>query len=265
MSRHRSIAVSAVWLACACGSEHEVADQGAEASTLTASGAASEDTTGGDAPADDSDGEETSAASGASSSEGDGSGEPTTGDSGDPPSNDSDSDEPHGGGMCGGGFGPSNDLAHLPPCPSSPATFHERYNVSRGTYYHDGDHPFEPQFVAWDDTLAQAAEEYADALAAGMAPIGEEFWVPYQLDKYDPYWDGTWQGYRAIAGMETPTSCDCPPPEPYFGPLPAPVFYNLSSAYFRANVVRIDGMSRMGIGHAAPGDGSHVWTLLFAE
>jgi 4-hydroxymandelate oxidase len=52
--------------------------------------------------------------------------------------------------------------------------------------------------------------------------------------QYDPYWDGEYEGYRAIAGAETPTSCGCPPAEWAVQP-DAPIFYNQGSAEFRSS------------------------------
>ncbi|HJZ84252.1 MAG TPA: hypothetical protein VKN99_03735, partial [Polyangia bacterium] len=169
------------------------------------------------------------------------------------------------GRICGGGFGAANDLAHLPPCPSDPAGFYPRFAASRADYYHDGTHVFEPEHVLWDDALAAVAQDYANRYAAGLAPSGMV--RDNSSLGYEPYWDGTYQGQRAMAGMETPTSCDCPPPGggPFMQQGPAPVFYNLGNAYFRAEVVRIDGMSRMGIGHVGTADGRHFWTFVFGQ
>jgi hypothetical protein len=183
--------------------------------------------------------------------------------SGEPdPTTAGDDGEPHGEGNCGGGFGDPNGLGHIPPCPSDPVTFHQRYLATRADYYHDGDHVFEPKVVEWDDEIAAVAQEYAEAYAAGMAPVGSIVDTP--IDEYEPYWEGTYQGYRAITGSETPTSCTCSRPD-FFGGSEAMVFYNNSSAYFREGVVRMNEVYRMGIGHVAPGDGSHYWTFLFAE
>jgi hypothetical protein len=178
----------------------------------------------------------------------------------------SNSNAPHGMGMCGGGFGDPSDLAHVPLCPSTPTDFHTRFAASRANYYHDGTHVFEPQFVNEDPALAMVAQDYASKYAAGqVSPNGMIYDNGFQ--GYDVYWDGTYQGYRAVAGMETPTSCNCPPPDPsnpFIPQKPAPVFYNLGNAYFRANIIRIDGMSRMGIGHIGKPDGSHYWAFVFA-
>jgi hypothetical protein len=244
--------------AIGCGGDDAAMDPWASGtgSATTSSGADGGDDgpPGGDAP--DADAE----ASGAISEGADGSSEASSAGPADPTGS-GDDDEPHGEGMCGGGFGNPNGLGFVPPCPSDPLTFHARYNASRGDYYHDGDHVFEPKVVEWDDSLAALAQEYAEAYAGGMPPNGEQFWTP--ASSYDPYWDGEYAGYRAIAGAETPTSCTCTPPD-FFGGSESYVFYNNSSAYFRAGVVRMDGVHRMGIGHVAPGDGAHYWTLLFA-
>src|SRR5262249_49492039 len=154
----------------------------------------------------------------------------------------SNSNGPHGmgAGKCGGGFGDPNDLAHVPLCPSTPADFHARFAASRADYYHDGTHVFEPQFVNEDPALELVAQDYANKYAAGqVSPNGMIYDNTSQ--GYEVYWDGMYQGYRAVAGMETPTSCNCPPPDPnnpIIPQMPAPIFYNLGNAYFRANIIR---------------------------
>jgi hypothetical protein len=268
MSRHRSIAIATAFVVVpSCHVDRDPGSAGSLATTAADADTSTGESSGPRSEASDDGAADTSTAPPASddagSSEAGDDASSAASDGGPDPTGDGDSSEPHGEGMCGGGFGATNDLAHVPLCPSDPATLHERFNATRGNYYHDGDHVFEPGVVQWDDTLAIAAQEYAEAYAAGMPPDGMEYYTPAYV--YDPYWDGQWEGYRAIAGMETPTSCTCTMPDPIFGMSESYVFYNAASAYFRANVVRIDGMSRMGIGHVAPGDGSHYWTLLFAE
>ena len=160
----------------------------------------------------------------------------------------------HGSGNCGGG----NPL-DVPLCPNDARTLHQRLNAARAQYYGDGVHMFGPYQLAWDASLARVAQDYATQYAAGMAPDGAE-----RSDvAYDSFWEGTYQGYHAIAGREAATSCDCPPPTSFIVP-PARTFYNQHSALSRTYLIRIDALSRMGVGHVGTADGSHYWTFVFA-
>jgi hypothetical protein len=170
----------------------------------------------------------------------------------------------HGTGDCGhGGLGDPLDFSHMPTCPSDPHRWQVRYQASRSVYYGDGLHVFEPEFVNWDDDIAAVAQEYAEAYAGGMSPTGQI----YSDISFDPWWLGEYGGYTAVAGMESPTSCDCDEPKEIGGfetGAAAHIFYYQGGGYFRSYVIRMHDVSRMGVGHVAPGDGSHYWTILFA-
>ena len=137
-------------------------------------------------------------------------------------------------------------------------TLYQRFALSRADYYHDGFHMFEPQYVNWDPGIAAAAQDYAVQYAASLPSTTQDG------NGYDTYRNTTYGAYRVIAGMELPDSCDCPPMQAFVQP-DAPVFYNQSSPTFRSSVIRIDGMSRMGIGHVGTANGLHYWAFLFGQ
>ncbi len=168
----------------------------------------------------------------------------------------------HGSGTCAGGADGDISLSHLPKCPSDPGTFYTRFAKSRSMYYGDGIHFFEPAVVKWDPTIAAVAQDYANKYAKGMLPVGGV--VSGEIGA-EPFYDGTYSGYRAITGKETPLSCVC---KDSFGKVVSTgggvnPFYFQGSALFRTYVIRMSGMSRMGVGHVETSDGSHYWTLLF--
>lgn len=81
------------------------------------------------------------------------------------------------------------------------AQIFDYYNEERSKYYHDGIHAFEPATLAWSDTLAAAAQEYADLLASqcgSPSPVGT---LQPRLGG-DTFWAGDYGGYLSAAGVE---------------------------------------------------------------